>query len=1377
MSGSRPSVGIRISAEGADKARRDLEQLGTAGDAAMRRVGTATAAAAPQMQNLAKASDMAARSLAGMGGPLGSFTNSLSGASAAAGGLSVALFAIGAAAATGLSAAIQVAEKFERLSLRTEAIVRATGGAAGVSAAEIRTLSQEIARSTLASTESVEAAAGKLLTFRNVAGQTFERTLKAAQDLAAVGFGSIESASVQLGKALENPAEGLSALTRIGVSFSGAQKQVIEQLVATGRAAEAQAVILEAVEKQVGGAGRAEAGGLAGAYDSLSQNVQEFLLIVGNTGPLQAATSAINVLAGAIGALNKAVAPETALAVAERGSAVATEQAARLRTRMQAAESDVRMYMSSGLTREQAISLAAPTAPGDMSGGLAKQLAEAERLVVEANQRLFEARQEHVDRMMRADEVARAAALERDRDAAAEAFKQLRLKHDRVFAAERAHEQEIASINEARRTRVIGEAEQKEMMAAADRRLAEVRAREASGGARVAASLSAEADKRQTVITKLAEQVKAAEGALAMTTAGEAAAREMAIALQIESEIRAAGIPVVEQRTEADRKAAEQIGVNVRRLNELKDAAKKADDEIRKAKAWQEKSWNDLGSIGERAMDRIGDAAVNALLAGEGRAVNFGNVMRGVAMSIAADFAKLALINPFLNWAMPGSTPRSTLSAAMGGGGGGIGDLLGFGQMFGGESIGSMLGLTGAGGLFGATAIGGVGPATSAALAGMGGAFGPASPAQLQATGLFGFGGSGATFGSLLGGAGAGFGAGMFLNSLLGGNQTSGMIGSGGGALAGAVIGSIVPGIGTLLGGLLGGGLGGGLGGLIGPGQSSRGFSYDVRAEGGMLAPLDYRYFNEQGRAQFQEAEAGIAALNALIQQAGLTVSGGRAVGGNRFGMGTLGYGEASSFNEAVGSLQFGATNDPQLNAALSGRSFAGAQALAEFVEGFLAIEAVIKGLTSDAVPGFTASINAVNDNFAAVRLEATRLGASMEGLAEAQSRAIAELESARTEQLRASSAALQIRLLRATGMGQDAELLAQAEAASAEISAFGRALDALAITAEDRAARLVQLEEVQGAERAAILARYEARAVAEFQAIEAAIKKLTADAVPAFTASINAVNDNFAAVRLEATRLGASLEGLTEAQSRAIAELESARTEQLRASSAALQIRLLRATGMGQDADLLAQAEAASAEVSAFGRALDALAITAEDRAARLVRLEEVQAAERAQIIVRYGEQAAQALRQRTDAATGVVGSLADYARGLRVANDNPLNPTARLDLASSQFDLDLDAARSGDFQALGRIQSSASTLLSVSRDVYGTGQGFAATFGRVLDGIGSVGDLGPDRLTASALAAETRGQTETLVDALARLQGEVAALRREVQQGSANPLAARAA
>ena len=984
MSGSRPSVGIRISAEGAEQARRQIEAIGPAGDAAMRRVATATSAATPPVQNLARASDAATRALAGMGGSLGTLGGALSGATTAAAGLSTALFAVGAAAATGLTAAIQVAEKFERLSLRTEAIVRATGGAAGVSATEIRTLSQEIARSTLASTAGVEEAAQKLLTFRNVAGQTFERTLKAAQDLAAVGFGSIESASVQLGKALENPAEGLSALTRIGVSFSGAQKEVIEQLVATGRAAEAQAVILEAVEKQVGGAGNAEAGGLAGAYDTLGQNVQEFLLIVGNTGPLQAATAAINILAGAIGALNKAVGPETALAVAERGSAVATEQAARLRTRMQAAESDVRMYMSSGLTREQAISLAAPTAPGDMSGGLAKQLAEAEKAVVEANQRLFEARQEHIDRMMLADERARAAALERDRDAADSALRQHRLRHDKEFAAKQAHEKEMAALNEWRRTGAINAAEFTQMEAEANERLAKALDGTARAHARVAKE-AADADAH--VKTYLKAQEKAAE---AVAKAQEKAAREI--------------------------------------------------------ERFHERSFDAVASIGERAMDRLGDAMVDAFLKGQGAAVNFGNVARSIAASVVTDFAKLALINPMLNSLFVSSSgARPTLAGAFGGGATSIG------------GIGQMLGLSG---LLPSGGLGGMMASANSYLFGT-----TAGPLAEVTPGLLGSGGS-----MSLGALGAGFGSGMFVNSLLGGNQVGGAVGSGLGSAAGMALGSLV-GM-PFLGALLGGGLGGGLGGMIGPKPSVNAWGYWLESQDGQLAPINRQYYNEAGAQQFAYADQQVAATNAMLQASGLTVSGSRNVGGNKNGPDGR-WGGAGSFEEAFADLRFSATDNAHLDSALSGRSFAGAQALAEFVEGFRAIEAVIKGLTSDAIPGFTASINAVNDNFAAVREEATRLGASMDGLADAQLRAITEIEDARTEMLRSSVMSLEVRRMRAIGETEQAELLAQTEAANAEIRSFTASLDSLAIEAEDKANRLLQLEEVQAAERAAIVARW----------------------------------------------------------------------------------------------------------------------------------------------------------------------------------------------------------------------------------------------------------------------------------------------------------------
>ena len=86
-----------------------------------------------------------------------------------------------------------------------------------------------------------------------------------AQDMSAVFGQDLSSSAVQLGKALEDPVEGLTALRRVGVSFTESQKELIKSLVEAGETAEAQRIILDNLARQVGGAGEAEAGGLVGA--------------------------------------------------------------------------------------------------------------------------------------------------------------------------------------------------------------------------------------------------------------------------------------------------------------------------------------------------------------------------------------------------------------------------------------------------------------------------------------------------------------------------------------------------------------------------------------------------------------------------------------------------------------------------------------------------------------------------------------------------------------------------------------------------------------------------------------------------------------------------------------------------------------------------------------------------------------------------------------------------------------------------------------------------------------------------------------------------------------------------------------------------------
>ena len=85
------------------------------------------------------------------------------------------------------------------------------------------------------------------------AGGAFDRATLAALDLAAAGFGQAESNAVQLGKALQDPIKGITALSKAGVTFTAEEKKKIKELVESNRLLEAQDVILSAIEKQVGG--------------------------------------------------------------------------------------------------------------------------------------------------------------------------------------------------------------------------------------------------------------------------------------------------------------------------------------------------------------------------------------------------------------------------------------------------------------------------------------------------------------------------------------------------------------------------------------------------------------------------------------------------------------------------------------------------------------------------------------------------------------------------------------------------------------------------------------------------------------------------------------------------------------------------------------------------------------------------------------------------------------------------------------------------------------------------------------------------------------------------------------------------------------------
>ncbi|MEW6060356.1 MAG: phage tail length tape measure family protein [Bacteroidota bacterium] len=147
----------------------------------------------------------------------------------------------------------------EQANAKVESVIRATGGAAGFTADEVKKLSEELALNSQYTDDAILDAEGLLLTFKAIGKDVFPQATQAALDLSATFNQDLKSSAIQLGKALQDPVEGVTALRRVGVSFSDEQLEVIKRLVETNKLVEAQTLILREVESQVKGTDKAMA--------------------------------------------------------------------------------------------------------------------------------------------------------------------------------------------------------------------------------------------------------------------------------------------------------------------------------------------------------------------------------------------------------------------------------------------------------------------------------------------------------------------------------------------------------------------------------------------------------------------------------------------------------------------------------------------------------------------------------------------------------------------------------------------------------------------------------------------------------------------------------------------------------------------------------------------------------------------------------------------------------------------------------------------------------------------------------------------------------------------------------------------------------------
>ncbi len=189
---------------------------------------------------------------------------------------------VGKSAFTGVvdffKTSVQGAAEYQSALAQTEAVLRSTGGAVGVTSQELETLARNLSAvsgQSLFTDDQILSAQNVLLTFTNIKEFEFADATAAIVDLSQAMGQDLQSSAVQVGKALNDPAEGITALTRVGVSFTEQQKEQVKALMETGKMAEAQRIILSELERQFGGSGAAAAQTFAGQMVVMQEKIED----------------------------------------------------------------------------------------------------------------------------------------------------------------------------------------------------------------------------------------------------------------------------------------------------------------------------------------------------------------------------------------------------------------------------------------------------------------------------------------------------------------------------------------------------------------------------------------------------------------------------------------------------------------------------------------------------------------------------------------------------------------------------------------------------------------------------------------------------------------------------------------------------------------------------------------------------------------------------------------------------------------------------------------------------------------------------------------------------------------------------------------------
>lgn len=185
----------------------------------------------------------------------------------------VAVAALGAGLTYVLKQGIDEMNDWQSATTQMNAVLASTKDKSGMTAKGLIDLAEGYQKTTKYSKDVTLGGEDMLMTFTNIGKGVFPMATAAMLNMSTAMGSSPKEAALQLGKALQDPTAGMTALQRVGVKFTDSQKAVITHLQKTGDMAGAQKIILGELNTEFGGsavaAGTTFAGKLAIAENKL----------------------------------------------------------------------------------------------------------------------------------------------------------------------------------------------------------------------------------------------------------------------------------------------------------------------------------------------------------------------------------------------------------------------------------------------------------------------------------------------------------------------------------------------------------------------------------------------------------------------------------------------------------------------------------------------------------------------------------------------------------------------------------------------------------------------------------------------------------------------------------------------------------------------------------------------------------------------------------------------------------------------------------------------------------------------------------------------------------------------------------------------------